>query len=202
MKALVVYYSFDGNSEYVAGKIGEDLGADVLKLRAGNEPPTGPLKYLVGGRAALRGEKAILYRVDKRPEEYDLIIVGGPVWAGTMPPALREFMIQYPFEKKRTAIFACSGSGRAAGMLEKMRAMLAGNEVLAELSLRSPLKDKEKTDLEIKGFVKELKGRMSISEEAAFERAAAAADETVKAVEDELASAVAAELMKKEGIRG
>ncbi len=197
MKTLVVYYSFEGNCEYAAHRIAERLKADELRLRAGNEPPSGFGKYFIGGRSALRGEKAILYRIDKDPEKYDVVIIGGPVWAGTLPPALREFMIQHPFERKRTAIFACSASGSAGGMLSRLKTMLAGNEILAELSLRKPLKNKEKADREIDDFCGILLGAFSVSEEAAQERAGAAADEMVKAVENELASAVRAELKNR-----
>ena len=197
MKSLIVYYSFEGNCEFAAKMLAERLGADLLQLRAGNEPPKGIFKFLIGGRAALRGEKAILYRIDKDPEKYDLIILGGPVWAGTLAPALREFLIQHPFEKKRTAIFASSSSGNAAGMLARLRTMLAGNEVLAELSLKNPLRFSNKAQLQIEQFCKELTDAYGVSETAAVERAGAAAEETVREVEEELASAVAAELRRK-----
>ena len=41
MRALVVYYSFEGNCEFAAKRIAKMLGADLLKLRPGNEPPAG-----------------------------------------------------------------------------------------------------------------------------------------------------------------
>lgn len=197
MKTLVVYYSFEGNTEYAAKIIAGRLGADLLQLKAGNEPPSGFGKYLIGGRAALRGEKAILYRINRHPEDYDVVIIGGPVWAGTLAPALREFMIQHPFERKRAALFACSASGNAVKMLDRMKSMLAGNEILADLSLRSPLKRKEQAEQQIEEFCDKLLGAFSMSEEAAVERAGAAADEMVKAVENELASAVTAELKRR-----
>lgn len=197
MKTLVVYYSFEGNTEYAAKIIAQKLGADLLQLKAGNEPPSGLGKYLIGGRAALKGEKAILYRINKHPEDYDVVIIGGPVWAGTLPPALREFMIQHPFERKRTALFACSASGNASRMLDRLKTMLAGNEILGELSLKSPLKHKDKCTARIEEFCDGLLGAFSMSEEAAVERAGAAAEDVVKEVENELASIVTAELKKR-----
>lgn len=197
MKTLVVYYSFEGNSEYAAKQIAKRLGADLLKLRAGNEPPTGFGKHFIGGRSALKGERAILYRIDKDPEDYDLIIIGGPVWAGTLTPAIREFLIMHPFERKRTALFACSASGNAGGVLKRMKTMLAGNELLAELSLKKPLRNKEKAVADIGEFCNTLLGAFSVSEVAAAERAGIAADEMVKAVESELADMVTEELKKK-----
>ena len=197
MKTLVVYYSFEGNSEYAAKQIAARLGADLQQLKAGNEPPSGLGKYLIGGRAALKGEKAILYRISRHPEDYDMVIIGGPVWAGTLPPALREFMIQHPFERKRAALFACSASGNAVRMLDRLKTMLAGNEILADLSLKKPLRHKEKADEQIGEFCDKLLSAFSVSEEAAVERAGAAAEDVVKEVENELAQVVAAELKKR-----
>ncbi len=197
MKTLVVYYSFEGNCEFAAKIIARRLGADLLQLKAGNEPPSGFGKHLIGGRAALRGEKAILYRINKNPESYDVVIIGGPVWAGTIAPALREFMISYPFEKKRTAIFASSASGNASSMLKRLKTMLAGNEVLSELSLKKPLRHREQAEEQINEFCDGLLSAFSVSEEAAVMRAGEAAEEMVKAVEGELASMVAEELRKR-----
>ena len=188
MKTLVVYYSFEGNCEFAAKIIARRLGADLLQLKAGNEPPSGFGKHLIGGRAALRGEKAILYRINKNPESYDV---------GTIAPALREFMISYPFEKKRTAIFASSASGNASSMLKRLKTMLAGNEVLSELSLKKPLRHREQAEEQINEFCDGLLSAFSVSEEAAVMRAGEAAEEMVKAVEGELASMVAEELRKR-----
>ena len=197
MKTLVVYYSFEGNSALVARRLAKQLEADLLQLRCGNEPGSGVMKYIIGGMEALRGERANLYKIDKDPSAYDFIVIGGPVWAGTMPPALREFVTQHPFENKRTAIFASSASGNASKMLRRLRAMLAGNEVLAELSVKSPLKNKAKTRADIDQFLSEIDRALGHSEDMAIGRADLAADSTVREVTDELAKMVSAEMKKK-----
>ena len=68
---------------------------------------------------------------------------------------------------------------------------------LAELSLKKPLRNKEKAVADIGEFCNTLFGAFSVSEVAAAERAGIAADEMVKAVESELADMVAEELRKK-----
>lgn len=156
MKTLVVYYSFEGNTQFAAEQIAQKLGADVLKLKAENEPPRNFLKFLAGGKSVIRGEKAYLDRFDEDPAEYDLIVIGTPIWAGRITPAVREFALEHPFEGKKVGLFACSASGEAAPALDNLRSLLGGNEVAATLSLRNPLKYANKTAIQIDQFVNEL----------------------------------------------
>lgn len=160
MSVLVVYYSFEGNTKYAAERIAEKLGADILQLKAENEPPRNILKFLVGGKSVLFGEKALLNRFSEDPAAYDAIVIGSPVWAGKVTPAIREFVLTHPFEGKKVGIFASSASGEAESMLSHLRTLLGGNEVVASVSLRNPLKNSEQTDAQIDGFCKELQSAL------------------------------------------
>ena len=71
MKTLVVYYSFEGNTDYAARRIAEKLQADLLRLKAENEPPRNILKFIVGVKSVRRAEKARLHRFSQDPAEYD-----------------------------------------------------------------------------------------------------------------------------------
>jgi len=51
---LVVYYSLEGNTEFVAEKIAEASKGDLLKIEPAKEIPDNPVgKYVVGGFKAL-----------------------------------------------------------------------------------------------------------------------------------------------------
>ena len=123
MKDLVVYFSLEGNSEYVAEKIKEATGADLLRLipkKAYHDKGLG--KYFWGGRSALMADKPDLedYSVDL--SAYDRIIFGFPVWASTFTPPLRTFIEDHAEElkSKRFAAFACqagTGADKALGKL-------------------------------------------------------------------------------------
>lgn len=142
LKILLVYYSLDGNTDFVAQAIAKETGADLVRLHQVKEPPEGLGKYLTGGREALSKRDVEIYSYrDFNPEDYDTIILGTPVWAGTYAPALRTYLNQHPFENKGVYLFASSMSGKAGGALGKLtRRLRAGhNDVLGMISFRNPL---------------------------------------------------------------
>ena len=56
MKALVVYYSLEGNTKDTAEKVAAELQADLLEIRPKKAYPSqGAKKFIVGGKAAAIG---------------------------------------------------------------------------------------------------------------------------------------------------
>ena len=115
MKTLVVYFSLEGNTEYVAEMIKEKTGADLLRLvpkKAYHDK--GFAKFFWGGKSAVMAESPELEPYDVTLENYDRIVFGFPVWASNFTPPLRTF-IEENKEKlggKKIASFACqSGAG-------------------------------------------------------------------------------------------
>ena len=83
MKALIVYYSMSGNTEYAAGRIAGRLGADLLRLEPEKAyPDSGFRKFFRGGKSAVMAEKPRLRPYQFDAGAYDTIIFGFPVWAG------------------------------------------------------------------------------------------------------------------------
>jgi hypothetical protein len=111
MKALVVYYSRTGNNRKIAGEIAEALGADVeeLKERASRE---GPMGYLLAGRDAMRKRPAELEPLAHRPADYDLVILGGPVWAFTMCTPTRTYALEHKHSFRLVAFFSTAADAR------------------------------------------------------------------------------------------
>lgn len=115
MKTLIVYYSLEGNTQYVADKVKEKVDADTLRLvpkKAYSDK--GFAKFFWGGKSALMAEKPELedYNVDL--SKYDRIIFGFPVWAGTFTPPIRTFIEdnRKALAGKRFSAYACmAGSG-------------------------------------------------------------------------------------------
>ena len=123
MRDLVVYYSLEGNTQYVAEKIAEKTGAETLRLvpkKAYHDK--GFAKFLWGGKSAIMAEKPALedYSVDL--SAFDRIIFGFPVWASNFTPPLRTFIEDNAdaLKGKRFAVYACqagSGAEKAFGKL-------------------------------------------------------------------------------------
>jgi flavodoxin len=115
MKTLVVYYSLEGNTEYVANKIKEKTGADVLKLVPQKAYPNkGFGKFFFGGGSSVIGETRELEPYEVCLDEYERVILGFPVWAARITPPLRMFIEENKSKlvNKNLIAYACqSGNG-------------------------------------------------------------------------------------------
>ena len=91
MKALVVFYSRTGNTKKVARFMASCLSADLETLEEGKRR-NGIIGYLGAGMDAIKkkGTDIALTRFD--PSEYDIVLVGTPVWAYTMTPAVLTYL--------------------------------------------------------------------------------------------------------------
>jgi len=149
----MIYYSFEGNTHYVAKLVEEETGADLMRIEAACEPPrTGLAKYLVGGRDALFNRKVKIKYPEVNLSEYEQLIIATPVWAGKYTPAVRSFLDENLFHGKRVYLIATSKSGSADKMLLSLEDALKGNNVVDTLSLREPLQNKEIEDDKIRNF--------------------------------------------------
>ncbi len=138
MKKLVAYYSMGGSTRLVAGAVAEAAGADLLELVPRKEFPSGGFKaFFRGGSSAFLGERPDLRPQHVRPEDYDFIFIGTPVWAWTFSPPVRTFLSQHDFSGKRVALFCCHG-GQPGKVFRKMRAAIPGAVFLGELALQEP----------------------------------------------------------------
>jgi flavodoxin len=142
MKTLIVFYSYDGNSALVAGELQKALGegCDTLELRIEEEARrSGLAKYLWGGRMVLSRANPKLKPCDTAIDGYDLIILGGPVWAGAPAPALRSFIAAAKPTGKRIGLFLCHGGGPGKS-LDKLKALLSGNVIAGAIDFLNPAK--------------------------------------------------------------
>jgi flavodoxin len=154
MKTAVIYYSYEGNCTLIAERIKSSLNADVLELKSeDNKKRKGLLKYIWGGRLALFRAKPPLkpYTIDI--EGYDLIIIGGPVWAGGPVPALNTFLGQTKIRGKKIALFCCC-AGSKGKVFEQLKKMLPENTFLGEIEFVAPLKGgRQETEQKLSGWL-------------------------------------------------
>ena len=162
MKKIIVYYSMLGNTEYAANKIAEATGADLLRIEPEKAyPDKGAKKFIWGGKSAVFGEKPPLVPYDFKAQEYDLVILGTPVWASNITPPLRTFVCDNAdaLKNKKIAVFTCYSGGGAEKAAEKLRKLLDIPSFEAELILTDP-KDKptEENEEKLKRFCEKING--------------------------------------------
>jgi flavodoxin len=132
MKTLVVYFSYTGNCGLVAGVIRNSLGAETLELKlADDKERKGLAKYVWGGKQVFTHAKPALkpYKADWEP--CDLVVIGTPVWAGSLSPALATFLDETRISGKKIALFCCHLGGKGR-VFDQLKAALPGNTIVAE----------------------------------------------------------------------
>lgn len=161
MKIAIVFYSLSGNTKYVALKIADKLNADLVEIIPEKEyPNSGLKKFYYGGKSAVMGEMPTLKKYDFNIDNYDYIILGTPVWAGTFTPPIRTFINENKenLKSKILSAFVCYSGAGATKALLKMKDYLGIENFEFELTLIDP-KDKMKNEDEekIESFCKSLK---------------------------------------------
>jgi flavodoxin len=132
MKTLVIYYTRTGNAKFVAETVAAELGADIeevidLKNRQGK------LSFMSSGRDAMRGKETEIAQTKRTPTDYDLIIIGQPVWAGSPTPAIRTYVNKNDLSGKKVALFfSDSNLGQA---VEKTKTLMPNSTFVSELAL-------------------------------------------------------------------
>ena len=157
MKSLVVYYSLEGNTKFIADSIVSSVGADVIRLKPKKDiPKKGFLKFLFGGFKAKLRSKPALQSYDKDTSGYEVIFIGSPVWAGTNVPALNTFINTERLKNKKIAFF-CTYAGGDGTIIEDVKVGLSENKFLGEIGFILPLqKNKQKCEESAKDWAKRM----------------------------------------------
>lgn len=134
MKTLVVYYSRTGVTRTVAQALAGQLQADLEELHD-RKSRRGALGWLSGGRDATLKRLTEIDPPVKDPSAYDLVLVGTPVWAFTMAPAVRTYLSQHGRAIKK-AVFFCTMGGSGDRRTFSHMGELLGKSPAAALALR------------------------------------------------------------------
>lgn len=131
-KALIIYYSWSGNTESIARLIQEKIDGQLFELN--------PVKaYSSNYRACTEqvkkeiqnGITPELKAVPTNLDKYDTIFIGSPNWWSTMAPPVFAFLKQADLSGKTIVPFCThggGGKGRYANELKK----LCGNSIILE----------------------------------------------------------------------
>lgn len=161
-KGLIVYYSLEGNTHYVAGILSESLGFDVLRIEPVEDiDKKGFKKYLVGGSQVMRKKEPELKKYEIDFENYSQLILASPVWAGSFVPAFRTFFgrERSNIKNKSISIIGCHDGGPGK-IIDNFKREVPENHFYKELLLKKTLKDKEKNTEIIFDWIKEFKNEL------------------------------------------
>ncbi|MDR2192120.1 MAG: NAD(P)H-dependent oxidoreductase [Endomicrobium sp.] len=130
-KILVAYYSHSGNTKALAEIIQKQLDADIFEIQPSKPYPSSYHEVTEQGKKEVNsGYKPALKEKVKNISQYDTIIIGSPVWWGTIAPAVNTFISENDLSGKRVAVFVTHGGGGASRSLADVKKALPKSDVL------------------------------------------------------------------------
>ena len=110
-RILVVYYSRTGNTRKVASELAAALNADIDEI-SDFENRSGIRGYFRSGRQAFWRKVVPLRPPRLKPDGYDLVVVGTPIWNVSLPSPVRAYLREHRRVIRASAFFCtCGGMG-------------------------------------------------------------------------------------------
>lgn len=134
---LVAYFSLTGHTQQVAEALAQQLHADLEPIadKAGRTFTPSHMAWFA--MEALLGQAPEIHPVRHDPSEYDLVVLGTPVWAGHMATPVRTYVHRYAAQFKRLALF-CTEGGHNGELALAQVAKAARAEPIAQLIVTEP----------------------------------------------------------------
>ncbi len=130
-KTLIVYYSLTGHTRQIAEAIAAAHDADLEVIADTFNRDTGLGRF----RSALEGFlglRAGIAPVKHDPADYDLVVVGTPIWAARLSSPVRAYLTQQRGALKRVAFFSTHG-GLGGGWSLNSMAKITGQTPIAQM---------------------------------------------------------------------
>ncbi len=154
MKTLVVFYSRSGNTKKIAEKISDKMKSDIEEL-IDIKNRKGLFGWFSAVRDARSKKLTTINVIKNDPAKYGLVIIGTPIWAGLMAPAVRTYINQNKAKFKNVAFFCTyigSGDLKAFNDMEDFTGMTHVSKFgLREKELNTNHEDK------LNNFIKSIK---------------------------------------------
>jgi len=134
-KILLVYFSRTGTTKKLAGLIAEKTGAVVEEL-IDTVSRKGVIGYIISGRDATRRRLTKLEPFKSNLAEFDVVIIGGPIWSWNMCVPVRTFLNEHKSEIKEAAFFCTMGGSGFERAFKEMEEII-NKKPLAALALKT-----------------------------------------------------------------
>jgi flavodoxin len=154
MKTLVTFYSRTGNTKKMGELIAQKLHADIDEI-VDHTDRSGIKGWIMGGRDAVKRSLTEI-TVTKDPADYDLVVIGTPVWAGPATPAFRTYIAQYKNKIKKVALFITSGGDGPRKAVDLLEDVL-GKKCLASVGWTNAEINQARIDIKLNKFIDQIK---------------------------------------------
>lgn len=155
-KSIVVYFSASGNTKAAAEKIAELTGSDLMEIVPEQKYTEADLNWHDGeSRTSVEKDDASI-RPAIKPDtknlaDYDTVFLGYPIWWGTAPKVLWNFVEKHDFTGKTVLPF-CTTHSSSEGESGRTLQKLSGNKGTWKDAKRFP---EHPSDSDISSWVNE-----------------------------------------------
>ncbi|PKK97098.1 MAG: flavodoxin [Tenericutes bacterium HGW-Tenericutes-3] len=156
-KILVIYYSFEGNTEIIAQSIAQFTHAELLSIKPVNEiKSTGFSKYFWGGSQVFMKKTPELITFDQDLSNFDIVFIGTPIWAGTYAPPIKTLFSNEKLKAKSIYFFYTHDGG--PGKVEKFAkiAIEQNNKLIESKGFIHIKKETERNIKEVQDWITKL----------------------------------------------
>ena len=154
-KVLIAYFSWSGNTKYIAEKINTKVRGDIFRIETKIPYPT-DYNETAYGIAKKQHDENIHPEIKDNCDisNYDVIFVGTPAWWYTMAPPVMTFLENNNFEGKTIVPFITHGGGGGYNISDDMKKLSKNATVLPPLIVYG--KGNLNTDKEIDNWLKDI----------------------------------------------
>ena len=131
-KALIVFFSWSGNTRGIANEIRKQTGADMFEITLVHPYSTNYNTVLMEAQEDQHKQaRPEIKDLPDNLDEYDVIILGYPNWWASIPMPIATFLEHYDFSGKTIVPFCSHGGGRFGQSLTAI-AKLAPDSVIKD----------------------------------------------------------------------
>ena len=137
MKTLTAFFSASGYTASLAKRVAQAAESDLFEIKPVKPYTDADLKW-TNPLARCNKEKIgkkdvpIADKVENF-DEYDVVLIGFPVWYYAAPNIIETFVKSYDFSGKKVALFATSGGSDITKAPAKLQPLMKGEIVGAKL---------------------------------------------------------------------
>lgn len=133
MKILLAYYSRTGTTKRIAEEIKESIDCDIEELISVRNR-SGMIGFLFSGKEGSQGVPADIKPIANNPADYDLVIIGTPIWSGNLSSPARRYLLDNAGKFKKISLFCTMGGNEYEKTFNEME-KICGLKSIANLAI-------------------------------------------------------------------
>lgn len=136
-KILVAYFSASGTTAGAAKKLADAAGADLYEIKPAVPYTKADLDWTnKSSRSSVemndKSSRPALADKSANIGDYDMILLGFPIWWYVSPTVINSFLESYDFSGRKIVLFATSGGSGFGKTVSGLKNSVAADTVIAE----------------------------------------------------------------------